>query len=69
MDDRHDAETHAAGEWLTPWDTYDPFLRRARAARSRLLYNTLLGCADRLRERVCATAQRLHITLCPLCCH
>lgn len=69
MDDHPDVEAVTAGARQSSWDAYELMLRRAQAARAQLLYNTLLNCVDRLRERVCATAEKLHINFCPLCCH
>ncbi|MGB5475362.1 MAG: hypothetical protein WBQ78_18045 [Gammaproteobacteria bacterium] len=68
MNDRHIAGTVAAGERLTPLEAYDLALRRAHAARAQLLRNVLFNCAHKLRERICAGAEKLHVNLCPLCC-
>jgi hypothetical protein len=68
MDYRHDADTDPTGAWQAPWETHDQVLRRAHAARARLLHNMVVACAGRLRERICAVAETLRVRLCPLCC-
>ena len=69
MDNRHDANTYSAGKRVSTLQAYDRVLHRAHAARAALLLNVLFNCAHKLRERVCAGAERLRINLCPLCCH
>lgn len=57
------------GELQSVLALHDCCLRRAQAARAQLLRNAFFTCAHRLRTRVCAAAERLHVSLCPLCCH
>lgn len=57
------------GGWQTVRSLHDCCLRRAQAARAQLLRNLVYTCAHRLRTRICATAERLRFSFCPLCCH
>lgn len=66
MDERRYVD---AGEPQTLWEAHARLLHRAQAARAQLLRNTFITCLDRLRTQICARAERLRITLCPLCCH
>lgn len=68
MENPRYAETSAAGERQALLEAYDRIVRRAHAARAQLLHNALLNCAHKLRMRVCAGAEMLHINFCPLCC-
>jgi len=67
MDYRQHRDLPAASE-PAPWDAYHRVLRQAQAARAQLMRNMVFTCADRLRRRICAVAEKLHINLCPLCC-
>jgi len=68
MDGRFHEDHSPGGDRLAPWAAYHRLLNRARAARAQLLRNALLTCASKARARICALAERLHISLCPLCC-
>jgi hypothetical protein len=68
MDNRQSADSITAGERLISLEDYDRILRRAHAARAEFLRNVLYNCAHKLRERICAGAERLRINFWPMCC-